>query len=376
MMRPLAASLVTRSLIVAIAMLSTIRVVRAADTWVVDTVAGTGKPGNNGDSGLATAINIDQPFGVEIGPDGSLYITEVGQHRVRRLDLANGQLTTVAGCGKKGYSGDGGPALDAELNEPYEVRFNRAGNMLFVEMKNHVIRRVDAKTGEITTITGTGRPGFSGDGGPATQAMFSSPHSIAVDPEGPIYVADIANHRVRRIDPKTGIVDTVIGTGEKKLPHDGSQAAGQPIYGPRTLVINEPDMWIALREGNSLWKYDMHSGVIAHVAGTGKKGFTGDGGDPLKATFDGPKGVALDTQSRVYLMDTENHAVREVDLRRGVISTIAGGGPSSRGYGGDGGPALKAKFDRPHGICTAPDGSIYVGDTNNHRVRRLRLIKD
>lgn len=363
-----AASLATRLLVVALLFDSA-----HADTWIVDTIAGTGKAGNNGDSGVAKEINVDQPFGVEVGPDAALYITEVGQHRVRRLDLASGQISTVAGCGKKGYAGDGGKATDAQLDEPYEIRFDRDGNLLIVERLNHVVRLVDAKTGTIKTIAGTGEAGYSGDGGPATKATFNQPHSIAIFPTGEIYIADILNHRIRRVHPKTGIVDTVIGTGEKKLPKSGATAAGQPILGPRALVINEPQLWIALREGNSLWSLDLQTNVITHVAGSGKKGFTGDGGNALTATFDGPKGVAIDTQNRVYLMDTENHAVREVDVAKGVIATIAGNGPKSRGYGGDGGPALEAKFDRPHGICVGPDGSIYIGDSNNHRVRRLRI---
>ncbi|HWA99452.1 MAG TPA: hypothetical protein VG713_13210, partial [Pirellulales bacterium] len=184
----------------------------------IDTVAGTGHPGNNGSSGVATQVNVDQPFGCEIGPDGALYVTEVGQHRVMRVDLKTGELTTVAGSGKKGYSGDGGPATEASLNEPYEVRFDSKGNLLFVEMKNGVVRRVDRTSGVITTIAGTGKAGYSGDGGPATEAQFSSPHSIALDSADNVYIADIANHRIRRVDAKTGIVESIAGNGEKKLP--------------------------------------------------------------------------------------------------------------------------------------------------------------
>jgi streptogramin lyase len=343
-----------------------------AETFVVETVAGTGQPGNNGDAGLATKVNIDQPFGVEIGPDGALYITEVGQHRVRRLDLASGQLTTVAGCGRKGYAGNGGPATEALLNEPYEVRFDRQGNMVFVEMQNHVVRRVDRHTGRISTIAGTGQPGFGGDGGPATQASFRQPHSIAFDAAGALYIADILNHRIRRIDPQTGVITSIAGNGEKKLPASGSLAEGQPILGPRALMVDAGLLWIALREGNSVWRLDLSSGVVTHVAGSGKRGFSGDGGPLLAATFDGPKGIAIDGRGRVVVMDTENQAVREIDARQGTLRTIAGRGPQGRGYAGDGGPATAAMFDRPHGICTAPDGSIYLGDTNNHRVRRLR----
>lgn len=339
---------------------------------VIETIAGRGKPELNAGSGKATEVNIGDPFGVEIGPDGALYICEVRNHRVWRMDLKSGQSKVIAGTGQKGYSGDGGPAAKAELNEPYEVRFDKSGNMFFVEMQNHLVRRVDAKTSIISTVAGTGKAGFGGDGGPATKAQFSSPHSIALDDAGDIYIADIANHRIRRVDAKTGIVETIAGTGEKKLPVDGQQARGKPMLGPRALFIDRGTLWIALREGHSVWKMDLASGVVSHVAGSGKKGFTGDGGPAKEATFDGPKGIAVGPEGYVFVMDTENHAVRKIDVKSGIITTVAGMGPQHEGGQGDGGPATKASMNRPHGICVGPDGAIYIGDTLNHRVRRVK----
>src|SRR5687767_1104168 len=206
----------------------------AAAEPIIETIAGTGRPENNGSSGGGTEVNIGDPFGVEFGPDGALYICEVRNHRIWRLDFkdakAAGQasegpkISVVAGSGTKGYSGDGGPATKADLNEPYEVRFDRAGNMLLVEMQNHLVRRVDARTGVISTVAGTGKQGFSGDGGAATAATLSVPHSIALDAEDNLYIADIGNHRIRRVDAQTGIIDTIAGNGEKKLPADGQTA--------------------------------------------------------------------------------------------------------------------------------------------------------
>jgi streptogramin lyase len=337
----------------------------------IDTVAGTGKPEDNGRAGVATEINIGQPFGVEIGPDGALYVTEITNHRVLRVDLKTGKLTTVAGCGRKGYSGDGGLATEAELNEPYEVRFDKQGNMYFVEMQNHLIRRVDAKTGVISTIAGTGKKGFGGDGGPATKAQFSVPHSIALDHRGGLYVADIGNHRIRRIDLESGMVDTIAGTGERTLPKTGQIAKGNPVVGPRALFIQHDTIWVALREGHSVWTLSLEDGKWFHVSGTGKKGYSGDG-DARDATFNGPKGIAVGPQGDVYVVDTENQAIRKIDLKADKISTIAGYGPDGAGGAGDGGPATKAQLGRPHGICVGPDGAVYIGDTNNHRVRRIR----
>ena len=340
---------------------------------IIETVAGTGRAGDNGREGPADRINIDQPFGVEFGPDGALYICEVGQHRVRRLDLASARLTTVAGSGRKGYAGDGGPAVEADLNEPYEVRFDSHGNLFFVEMRNCVVRRVDRQTGRISTVAGTGRPGFGGDGRHATEALLRDPHSIAFDSQDRLFIADIGNHRIRRIDPKTGLIETIAGNGEKKLPRDRSQANGQPIYGPRALFIAGNDLWVALREGNSVWKLNLDDGIVHLEAGTGAKGYSGDGGPALEATLDGPKGIALDSDGKyLAIVDTENQTIRDIDLKRGQIRTLAGGGPLARGYAGDGGPATNAKLDRPHGICIGRDGALYIGDTNNHRVRRVK----
>jgi hypothetical protein len=363
----------TAALIAACAVLAS----QEASAQRIETVAGTGRAGDNGREGPALETNIDQPFGVEFGPDGALYICEVGQHRVRRLDLKTGRLTTAAGAGRKGYAGDGGAAKDALLNEPYEVRFDGDGNLFFVEMQNHLVRRVDAKTGAISTVAGKGRPGYEGDGGPATEAALRNPHSIAFDREGRLLIADIGNHRIRRVDLASGQIESIAGNGEAKLPRDADTARGRPILGPRALAVEGDSLWVALREGNSVWRLDPggegDQGTWRHVAG-GRKGF--QDGPAAEALFDGPKGITLDRAGIVYVVDTENNAIRRLDPRSLRVSTLAGLGPKSAGYGGDGGPAAAARFDRPHGICIGPDGAVYVGDTNNHRVRRIAPLAD
>jgi sugar lactone lactonase YvrE len=344
---------------------------------VIDTVAGTGKPEDNGPAGVATAVNIGDPFGVEWGPDGALYICEVRHHRVRRLDLASGELTTVAGSGKKGYSGDGGLATAAALNEPYEVRFDTAGNMYFVEMKNHLVRKVERATGLISTVAGTGQEGFSGDGGPATAATFRQPHSIALDAANNLYIADILNHRIRKVDSRTGRVETIAGTGAKQMPVDQGPAAGQPVLGPRSLFVSGDDLWVCLREGNSVWKLQLTKNRWEHVAGTGKAGYSGDGGPAKTATFRGPKGLALGTAGQqLYVVDTENQMIRQIDLATGTIHATAGSPQNTLKTAqlGDGGPATKATLVRPHGVCVSPSGTVFIGDTELHRVRRVQPI--
>jgi streptogramin lyase len=324
---------------------------------LIDTVAGTGAAENNGDKGPASTINIGEPFGVEFGPDGALYITEVRHHRVRRLDLTTREVTTVAGCGKRGYSGDGGPAANAELNEPYEVRFDRDGNMFIVEMKNHVVRRVDRKSQNISTVAGTGQQGFAGDGRPATEANFSQPHSIALDRHGALYVADIGNHRIRRIDPKSGIIESIAGNSRRTAPRNGQVARGNPMIGPRALFIDGDTLWIALREGHSIWRMELTDGILHHVAGTGQAGYAGDGGPASEAKFNGPKGIAVASNQSVFVTDSGNNVIRRIDLQSGLVGTIAD---------------KKSNLSQPHGLCVAPDGAVFIGDTSNHRVLRVK----
>jgi sugar lactone lactonase YvrE len=346
---------------------------RPSASWIVTTVAGTGEPENNGRQGQATEINIGYPFGVEIGPDGDLYVTEVWNHRVWQLKLQTNQLRVVAGNGTQGYAGDGGPAAAAALNEPYEIRFDRRGNLYFVEMRNHLVRRVDAQTGIISTIAGTGEPGFSGDGGPATQAQLRLPHAIVIEPTGGLLIADIGNHRVRRVDLETGIIDTIVGNGETSFPTDGAVARGSPLPGPRALAVTDNDLWIVLREGHALWRLEFPNGTVHHVAGTGRAGYSGDQGPARDATFHGPKGLVADREGNLLVVDSENDSIRHINVRTGIVTTLAGRGRAQT-FGGDGGPANQAEFAQPHGICVGPDGSIYVGDTLNHRVRRIGKV--
>lgn len=336
-----------------------------------EVVAGTGYAGFAGDSGTAKEAKLNQPFGVVRGPDGALYVCDVGNHAVRRVG-ADGTITTVAGTGEEGYSGDGGPATKAKLREPYEVRFDEAGHMFFVEMKNHLVRRVDARTGVISTVAGAGKPGFSGDGGPAVKATMSRPHSIQFGADGRLYVCDIGNHRIRVVDLKSGVISTFSGTGKRKTSPDGSPIVGASLNGPRALDRDAGgDLWLALREGNAVYRLDLKAGIIRHLAGTGKKGFSGNGGPAKKATLSGPKGIAVGPKGRlVYLADTESHTVRYVDLKTGRIHLLAGDG--SKGDGPGTGDALRCRMNRLHGVFADTDGAVYVGDSNNHVVRVFR----
>jgi len=334
------------------------------------TIAGTGTAGFSGDGGPGAKAQINNPYGLAIGPDGALYFCEIGNHRVRRLDLKTNLISTVAGSGQKGYAGDGGPALAAAMNEPYEVRFDRGGNMFFAEMQNHVVRRVDARTHAIATVAGTGVAGFSGDGGPAVKAQLRQPHSIAFDAEGRLLICDIGNLRIRRVDLETGTIETWAGTGERKPTPDGAPIAGTPLNGPRAITV-DPDgnLYLVLREGNAVYRMDPRAGRIFHIAGTGETGYDGDGGPAKLARLSGPKGVAWAPGGSLYLADTESHTIRRIDLKSGTIATVAGTGQRGDGPDGD---ARQCRLARPHGIFVSGTGAVYVSDSESHRVRALR----
>jgi len=333
------------------------------------TVAGTGNEAFVQNETMALKANIGQPFGVEIGPDGALYVCEVSNHRIHRVDLQSGAIRTVVGTGKKGHSGDGGLAVNAELNEPYELRFDRHGDMYFVEMINAIVRKVDMQTGKISTIAGTGEHGFSGDGGPATNAKLNRPHSIALDNDDHLYICDIGNHRIRIVDLKSGMIETFSGNGQKKPTPDGAAVANASLNGPRALDFDgDHTLWLALREGNRIYRIDLKTNRLHHVAGTGKKGFTGNGGPAKQATLSGPKGITISNNGDVYFADTESHTIRVIRSEIGTIDVAVGNGKV--GDGPDGSP-LKCRLARPHGICSDPSGAIYIGDSNNHRVRKL-----
>ena len=341
------------------------------DTRRVRTIAGMGVAGYSGDGGPGEQGLINNPYGLTIGPDGALYFCEVNNHCVRRLDLRTRELSTVAGNLRRGYTGDGGVATDASMNQPYEVRFDAAGNMFVVEMQNHVVRRVDARTGIITTVAGTGERGFGGDGGPARRALLDRPHSIEFDALGRLLICDIGNHRVRRVDLKTGLIETWLGTGERKPLVDGAPLAQTPVFGPRAIELcADRSLYLLLREGNAIFRIDEKAQRFVHVAGTGERGYSGDGGPAKAARFDGPKGLAKDPEGGLFVADTENHVIRYIDFKTGRISTVLGNG--ERGDGPEDEP-LRCRLNRPHGVCMGPRRRLFVADSENHRIRVVRV---
>ena len=335
---------------------------RANAAPAVSTLVGTG-------TGGFSDQQVNNPYGIIFGPDGALYFCDLDNQRIRRLDLRTRRMTTMAGNGERGYSGDGGPATAASLNMPHEIQFDGRGHLYIAERDNHVVRKVDAGTGTISTLAGTGVAGFSGDGGPAARAQLRQPHSIVIDRQGQLLICDIGNQRIRKVDLAAGAIDTYAGTGVAQPPGDGAPVKGTPLNGPRTMVLDERgDLYLALREGNAIYRIATSTQTLHHVAGTGKQGFSGDGGPARAAELAGPKGLAYGRGS-LFVADTENHAIRKVDLASGIITTILGTG--DRGDGPESDP-LQCRLSRPHGLTVDGSGVLYVTDSEAHRIRTVK----
>ena len=334
---------------------------------IIQTIAGTGDAGYSGDGGPATAATLREPFMCDFDPAGNLVFSEARNHCVRRIDAQTGVITTLVGDGEAGYSGDGGPAAQARLNEPYSLTVDSNGDIYIVDRLNAAVRKVDASTGNISTVAGIGEPGYGGDGGPGPLAQLREPNDCFLDGRGGLLIADIQDQRIRRLDLNTGIINTFAGNGEKVRAGDGLPATQASILGARAVCMDgSGNTYIAEREGNGVRKVDA-GGAMSTLAGTGERGYTGDGGPASAATWGAPKAIRCDAAGDVIVVDTENHAIRRINAA-GIVTTIAGG---HLGGDGDGGPAVAAGLERPHGCGIGPDGTLYIADSNNHRVRAV-----
>jgi DNA-binding beta-propeller fold protein YncE len=339
-------------------------------SWIITTVVGTGERGFAGDGGPAAQAVLNGPFDIGFDPAGNLYFSDTFNHRIRRVDAHTGIITTVGGTGAAGYSGDGAPAIQAAFNEPYGIAVDRGGNIFLADRHNRCVRRIDGASGIVTTFAGNGSAGFAGDGGTAALAGLIEPNGLAFDPpQRQLFIADVADNRVRVVDLARGTISTFAGTGEAAHTGDGGPANQAGVFGARAVkVAADRTVFILERQGSSLRAVDPGTGAITTIAGTGARGYSGDGGPILAAVFDAPKEFTIDPGGDLLIVDTENHAIRRIDVKGGTVDTIAGG---RKGSEGDGGPARQAGLGRPHGIAVGPDGALYIGDTENHRIRKL-----
>jgi hypothetical protein len=338
----------------------------------IDTVAGYGTAGYAGDNGLATAADLYFPLSVAVDTAGNIYIADTHNNCIRKVTASTGIITTVAGNGTAGYSGDGGPATSADVNPDGGVAVDSAGNIYFAD--NQRIRKVTVSTGYISTVAGNGIQGYSGDGGAATNAEMNWPWGVAVDAAGNIYIADMDNQRMRKVTAVTGVISTVAGNGTQGYSGDGGQATSAEISSPSGVAVDATgNIYFGNIFSNCIRKVTASTGIISTVAGTGTAGFSGDGGLATSAKLYYPYGVAADAAGNIYFADEVNDRIRKVTASTGDISTVAGTGTT--GYSGDGGPATSAQLYWPHGVAVDAASNIYIADEDNERIRAVAQIK-
>ncbi len=332
---------------------------------MITTIAGGGTAGL-GDGGAAIDCELFQPYFTAFDLSGNLYIADQGNNRVRKIN-SSGVITTVAGTGIAGFDGDGFAATNAKINEPLGLATDAHGNLFFSDNANHRIRKVDP-SGVITTVAGNGSTGFGGDGLAATATSLYSPHGIAVDNFGNIYICDVLNERLRKVDA-SGIINTVAGTGAPGIFIEGALATTSAIGQPFGVTIDESgNIFFAAQSAHRVYKVNL-SGIISTVAGTGSFGYNGDNIAATTAKLNGPFNVSLDKKGNIYIADVVNSRIRRVN-DQGIITTVAGKGVN--GYSGDGGPATDAEMKSPVGVTCDKYGSIYISDFGNDRIRFIK----
>jgi hypothetical protein len=346
----------------------------------ITTIAGTGTPAaattpaDNGDGGAATKAQLGGPACVAVDAAGDVFIGDMAKNVVREVN-GSGTISTYAGTGTAGYAGDGKAASAAELNAPTACAVDGAGDLYVADSGNNVVRKIDTK-GVITTVAGngdfagSGKGGFSGDGGAATDAELFQPYGVAIDGAGNVYIGDTLNYRVRKVDAATGVITTIAGNGTAGYAGDGGAATAAELYNPEGMAIDGTgDVYVADQANNVVRKVDA-SGNISTVAGRKKEyGYSGDGGKATSADLNGPMAVALDGAGNLYISDAGNMRVRSVLASSGVIHTAAGDGTA--GFKGDGGKATSAELNNPHGLTFDKGGAMYVADYGNGSVRKV-----
>ncbi|THJ16182.1 MAG: hypothetical protein CAF42_013420 [Nitrospira sp. CG24B] len=395
-------------------------------TWTIRTVAGNGEPGCTGDGGPSMQACLNEPKGVTIDGHGNVYVADSENHLIRKLDRATGILSTVAGTfgvepmhaavqrdapvpltdedpladdagerspakftqhadvsgtvrywtnhtatSSKRYGGDGGPAVSAHLNFPTAVVVDREGNLYIADTMNHRVRMVDSETRIMSTVAGTGQARFSGDGGPANQAALNEPAALAIDDEGRLYIADQSNHRVRMVDLKTGVIQTIAGVGIATYDGDGKRAIEMALAGPSGLALLADRLYVADTFNGRVRCVELSSGLMTTVAGDGGVYRYESPSDAPSPSLSRPTGIAFDHEGHLFLTDSDNHVIRQWDWESGMGFCVTGQGVPS--YSGDGGVAREASLCYPFGIAADRDGALLVADTFNHRIRVLAL---
>ncbi|MFI5148971.1 MAG: T9SS type A sorting domain-containing protein [Bacteroidia bacterium] len=331
----------------------------------ISTIAGNGIPGFSGDGSSATSAQLDSLSGVAIDAAGNIYIADNSNNRIRKVSPA-GLITTIAGTGTGGYGGDGGPATSALLNFPNGIALDGAGNIYIADGSNNRVRKI-SPSGIINTIAGNGTAGFGGDGGPATTAQLNGPAAIAIDKTGNVYIADCTNQRIRKVD-SSGTILTVAGNGTAGYGGDAGLATSAKLANPTGVAVDGSGNLYIADNYNHRIRFVNSAGIISTVAGSGVAGFAGDGAFAIHAKLRYPTGVALDKSGNIFIADLLNNRIRKVDTT-GLITTVAGKGIT--GYSGDGGLATLAELNYPYSLTIDGTGSLFIADGGNNRVRMV-----
>ncbi len=340
----------------------------SAEAQTISTFAGTGTYGFSGDSGLATAANLSYVARVATDIAGNVYFGDWSNERIRRVDALTGIITTVAGNGGSGFGGDGGPATDAQLQKPQGLTLDKYGNLYIADVYNNRVRKVDT-SGMISTFAGGGTWGVTGDGGPATNASVEQPFGVAFDRAGNLYIAEMMGYRIRLVDT-AGIIHTFAGAGMSGFSGDGGPAIAAELKSPIDVTTDSlGNVYISDLGANRIREVLSESGIIITIVGSDSTGYSGDGGAATAAKIHTPEGITIDNLGNLYFVDGANSVVRII-TPDGNINTFAGNGFG--GYSGDGGPATDAALTSyPNGVATDTAGNVYIGDNSNARVRAV-----
>ena len=345
--------------------------IRSTNAQNITTIAGTGTAGYNGDGILATNAQFNGVQGLALDPAGNIYAADISNNRIRKITISTGIISTIAGTGTGGYNGDGILATAAQINIPSALAFDNNGDLYFTDRSNSRIRKIAMATGIISTVAGTAATGYNGDGILATAAQLNNPNEVSFDASGDMYIADWLNNRVRKVNMSTGVISTIAGTGAAGYNGDGIAATAAQINGPCGITFdNAGNIYIAEYGGARVRKITIGTGLISTIAGTGSFGYNGDGIAATAAQLNGCAYIKFDAAENMFIGDGINNRVREIIKSTGIISTIAGTG--TVGYNGDGIPAATAQLNRPFYILfDQPKCNMYIADYYNNRIRLI-----